>query len=45
MPAAEEPSATPAALAAAEVWAKTAVERVHALAAQERRWPWRAGTG
>jgi hypothetical protein len=24
---------------------KSAVERVHALAAQEQRWPWRAGTG
>ena len=40
-----EPSAAPAGLAAAEIWAKSAVERVHALAAQERRWPWRAGTG
>jgi hypothetical protein len=43
-PAPEEP-ANPAALATAEVWAKSAVERVHALAAQEQRWPWRAGTG
>ena len=32
----------PAGLAPTEVWAKSAVERVHALAAQERRWPWRA---
>ena len=35
----------PAELARAEVWAKSAVERVHVLAAQERRWPWRADTG
>ncbi len=35
--------AAPAELAAAEVWVKAAVERVHALAALERRWPWRAG--
>jgi len=35
--------AAPAGLVATEVWAKSAVERVHALAAQERRWPWRAG--
>jgi hypothetical protein len=34
--------APPAELSVAEVWAKAAVERVHALAAQERRWPWRA---
>jgi hypothetical protein len=32
-------------LAAAEIWVKSAVERVHTLAAQEQRWPWRAGTG
>jgi hypothetical protein len=32
----------PEELARSEVWAKAAVERVHALAAQERRWPWRA---
>jgi hypothetical protein len=37
------PDATPAGLAPSEVWAKSAVERVHALAAQEQRWPWRAG--
>jgi LSD1 subclass zinc finger protein len=35
--------AAPVGLVATEVWAKSAVERVHALAAQERRWPWRAG--
>jgi hypothetical protein len=34
--------AVPAGLASTEVWARSAVERVHALAAQERRWPWRA---
>jgi hypothetical protein len=33
----------PAELARTEVWAKAAVEQVHALAAQERRWPWRDG--
>ena len=32
----------PAGLAPTEVRAKSAVERVHALAAQERRWPCRA---
>lgn len=37
--------AAPGGLAAAEVWAKSAVERVHALAAQERRWPWRGEVG
>jgi hypothetical protein len=35
----------PAELAVAEVWAKSAVERVHALAAQERRWPWPGEAG
>ena len=35
--------AAPAGLVPGEVWAGPAVERVHALAAQERRWPWRAG--
>jgi len=40
-----ESSTPPGPLAAAEVWVKSAVERVHALAAQEQRWPWRAGTG
>jgi hypothetical protein len=35
----------PAELAHAEVWAKAAVEQVHVLAAQERRWPWRADVG
>jgi hypothetical protein len=37
--------AAPAGLSAAEIWAKSAVERVHALAAQERRWPWRGEAG
>jgi hypothetical protein len=37
--------AAPAGLAVAEVWAKSTVERVHALAAQERRWPWRGEAG
>jgi hypothetical protein len=36
--------AAPAGLPVTEVWAKSAVEQVHALAAQERRWPWRAGS-
>jgi hypothetical protein len=36
--------AAPAGLGATEVWAKSTVEQVHALAAQERRWPWRAGS-
>ena len=40
-----ESSTPPGPLAAAEIWVKSAVERVHALAAQEQRWPWRAGTG
>ena len=31
----------PAALHATEYWARAAVERVHSLAEQERRWPWR----
>jgi hypothetical protein len=35
--------AAPAGLAPSEVWARSVVERVHALAEQERRWPWRAG--
>ena len=35
----------PAELATAEVWAKSVVEQVHVLAAQERRWPWRADAG
>jgi len=41
----DESSTSPGPLAAAEGWVKSAVERVHALAAQEQRWPWRAGTG
>src|SRR5438067_485477 len=32
-------------LARSEVWAKAVVERIHALAARERRWPWRADAG
>jgi hypothetical protein len=35
----------PAELARAEVWGRTVVEQVHVLAAQERRWPWRADVG
>jgi hypothetical protein len=35
----------PGELSRSEVWAKAVVERVHALAAQERRWPWRADAG
>jgi hypothetical protein len=35
----------PAELARAEVWGRAAVARVHVLAAQERRWPWRAEAG
>lgn len=35
--------AAPDGLPPTEMWAKSAVERVHALAAQEQRWPWRAG--
>jgi hypothetical protein len=35
----------PAELARAEVWGRSVVERVHVLAAQERRWPWRADAG
>jgi hypothetical protein len=35
----------PGELARSEVWAKSVVERVLALAAQERRWPWRADAG
>jgi hypothetical protein len=37
------PDAAPAGLPPSEVWARSTVERVHALAEQERRWPWRAG--
>ena len=35
--------AAPAGLVPGEVWAGPAVEQVHTLAAQERRWPWWAG--
>ena len=40
---APDDGAAPGGLPSTEVWAKSAVERVHTLAAQERRWPWRAG--
>jgi hypothetical protein len=36
-------NAAPAGLPPSEVWARSVVEQVHALAEQERRWPWRAG--
>ena len=35
----------PAALHATEYWARGAVERVHSLAEQERRWPWKPAAG
>ena len=37
--------AAPAGLVPGDVWAGPAVQQVHTLAAQERRWPWRAGAG
>lgn len=40
---APDDAAAPGGLPPTEVWAKSAVERVHALAAAEQRWPWRAG--
>ena len=43
VPGRDAADAVPAGLASSEVWAKSAVERVHTLAAQEQRWPWRAG--